>query len=51
MVVIRICQRTLTNESTIFDDSWAPPKLTQQFRIVATDNPTPPASAVMHVWV
>ena len=37
--------------TTIYDDSWAPPKLTQQFRIVATDNPTPPASAVMHVWV
>ena len=33
------------------DDSWASPKLSQDFRLTISDVPTPPESAVLHVWV
>ena len=36
---------------SVFDDSWATPKLLQDFRLTISDVPTPPESAVLHVWV
>ena len=35
----------------VYDDSWASPKLSQEFRLTVSDLPTPPESAVLHVWV
>ena len=39
------------NWRNVFDDSWATPKLQQDFRVTVSDIPTPPESAVVHVWV
>ena len=39
------------NWRLVFDDSWATPKQNQDFRITISDVPTPPESAVLHVWV
>ena len=39
------------NWRNLYDESWAAPRVSQDFRIIASDLPTPPASAVMHVWV
>ncbi len=39
------------NWRSVFDDSWATPKLLQDFRLTISDVPTPPESAVLHVWV
>ena len=39
------------NWRTVFDDSWATPKILQDFRLTISDIPTPPESAVLHVWV
>ncbi|MDA8546048.1 hypothetical protein N9K60_04605 [Candidatus Poseidoniales archaeon] len=39
------------NWRQVFDDSWATPKLSQDFRFTVSDIPTPPESGVMHVWV
>ena len=39
------------NWRTVYDDSWATPKLLQDFRLTVSDVPTPPESAVLHVWV
>ena len=39
------------NWRNVFDDSWATPKLQQDFRVTVSDIPTPPESAVIHVWV
>ena len=35
----------------LYDESWAEPRVSQNFRIIANDLPTPPATATMHVWV
>ena len=35
----------------VYDDSWASPKLSQEFRLTVSDVPTSPESAVLHVWV
>ena len=35
----------------VYDDSWATPRLLQEFRLTVSDLPTPPESAVLHVWV
>ena len=35
----------------VYDDSWASPRLSQEFRLTVSDIPTPPESAVLHVWV
>ena len=40
-----------SNWRTIYDDSWAIPRENQTFRIIASDIPTPPATALLHVWV
>ena len=39
------------NWRPVYDDSWATPKLQQDFRLTVSDIPTPPESAVLHVWV
>jgi len=39
------------NWRNLYDQSWAAPRVSQDFRIIASDLPTPPATAVMHVWV
>lgn len=39
------------NWRPVYDDSWATPKLLQDFRLAISDVPTPPESAVLHVWV
>ena len=39
------------NWRNLYDESWAAPRVSQDFRIIASDLPTPPATAVMHVWV
>ncbi len=39
------------NWRQVNDDSWASPKLSQEFRLTVSDVPTPPESAVLHVWV
>ena len=39
------------NWRSVFDDSWATPKLQQDFRVTVSDIPIPPESAVVHVWV
>ena len=39
------------NWRPIYDDSWAIPKIQQEFRLVIGDVPNPPNSAVVHVWV
>ena len=39
------------NWRQVFDDSWATPKLSQDFRFTVSDIPTPPETGVMHVWV
>ena len=39
------------NWRTLYQDSWAEPRITQNFRIIANDLPIPPATAIMHVWV
>ena len=39
------------NWRSVFDDSWATPKLQQDFRLTIADIPTAPTSAVLHVWV
>ncbi|MEC7255168.1 MAG: hypothetical protein VXV76_01005 [Candidatus Thermoplasmatota archaeon] len=39
------------NWRSVYDDSWATPKLQQDFRLEIGDVPTPPETAVLHVWV
>lgn len=39
------------NWRNLYDESWAAPRVSQDFRIIASDLPTPPDTAVMHVWV
>ena len=39
------------NWRVVYDDSWATPKLQQDFRFAVSDVPIPPESAVLHVWV
>ncbi len=39
------------NWRNLYDDSWATPKQSQDFRIIASDLPNPPETATMHVWV
>ena len=39
------------NWRSVFDDSWATPKLLQDFRLTISDVPNAPESAVLHVWV
>ena len=39
------------NWRNLYDESWAEPRVSQNFRIIANDLPTPPATATMHVWV
>jgi hypothetical protein len=39
------------NWRDVFDDSWATPKLQQDFRVTVSDVPTPPESAVVHAWI
>ena len=39
------------NWRPIYDDSWAIPKIQQEFRLIIGDVPNPPNSAVVHVWV
>ncbi|HII58234.1 MAG TPA: hypothetical protein HA328_04735 [Candidatus Poseidoniaceae archaeon] len=39
------------NWRSIYDDSWAVPKIQQEFRLIVGDVPNPPDSAVVHVWV
>ena len=37
------------NWRSVFDDSWATPKLQQDFRLTISDVPTPPESAVLRM--
>mgnify|MGYP004227407285 FL=1 len=39
------------NWRNLYDESWAEPRVSQNFRIIANDLPLPPATATMHVWV
>ena len=39
------------NWRELFDDSWAKPKLIQDFRFNVNDIPVGPDSAVLHLWV
>ncbi|MEC7178938.1 MAG: hypothetical protein VXW28_06560, partial [Candidatus Thermoplasmatota archaeon] len=40
-----------SNWRTVYDDSWADSAEQQAFRIIASDIPTPPENATLHVWV
>jgi len=47
-------QGDVTNDDNwrqIYDESWATPKLEQDFRFTISDLPLPPSYAVLHLWV